>query len=100
MDTFWWDLRGENRRARGIAVLFERRDGPRQRVAARICAPIDVDAIAAAMEAALALPPRVGDVEAVKVSLLCGGLSFPVSSTRLANIGTELLQRTAPILRN
>ena len=99
MDTFWWDLR-ENRHARGIAVTFERRDKQRQRVAARICAPIDADAIAAAMEVAFALPPRAGDVAAVKVSLLCGGLSFPVSSARLANIGAELIQRNGAIFRN
>jgi hypothetical protein len=99
LDTFWWDLR-ENRDARGIAVTFERRDGQRQRVAARICAPIDADAIAAAMEAAFALPPQAGEFGAVKVSLLCGGLSFPISSARLANIGAELIQRTGPILRN
>ena len=99
MDTFWWDLR-ENRQACGVAVTFERRDGQPQRVAARICAPIDADAIAAAMEAAFELPPPAGDIEAVKVSLLNGGLSFPVSSVRLANIGAALIQRTGPIFRN
>ena len=99
MDTFWWDLR-ENRHARGIAVTFERRDGQQERVAARICAPIDADAIATAMEAAFALPPPNGDVAAVDVSLLCGGLSFPVSSARLANIGAALIQRTSLILRD
>ena len=99
MDTFWWDLR-ENREGCGIVVAFERRDARRQRVAAKICAPLDADEIAAAVESALALRPGAADVADVAVSVLCEGLSYPVKSARLASVGAALIRRAGEIVRN
>jgi hypothetical protein len=65
-----------------------------------VCASLDADAIAGAVEAALALEPGAGDVEDIEVLLVRGGTSFPIESARLANVGAALLQRAGQILPN
>lgn len=96
MDTVWLDFR-EDRRSPGVAVAFERRSNSLQRVVARICAPIDTEQIAAAMEEAVDGSPGIYDSEDVKVRLVHDGIAFSVESARLSRVGAVLLARAGQI---
>ena len=96
MDTVWLDFR-EDRRAQGVAVAFESRSAAEQRVVARVCAPMDTEQIAAAMEEALHCCPGSCDSDDVRVRLVHDGIAFSVESARLARVGAVLLARAGQI---
>ena len=97
VQTCWWDLR-DRREARDVAVAFSRPEADRC-VAAWVSSPsLDVEVIAASMEAALDLDEKWNNQpDDVQVTLVCGSTSIPVASPRLARVGGALFERASKV---